>query len=218
MKIITRISGIINFLIVLAILVVAVILFFENSGDDRLVSILLLLPAATLSIFLFSYKIGFENIYQEGSRYKKYFHILLIGITSIILILGAVLSTTYFIEENQKNKLLKKYSESIKWKKDTGIYNLNADLNTKYSDNYILYNLQISSDSLNRNYLDGFSGYTINLMDKDGYFIDEIQISSFTRVIDDRGNTIGHRVNSKYWMGISDYSRIKSFNLTYQEK
>jgi hypothetical protein len=218
MKLITRISGIINFLIVLAILVVAVIVFFNNSGDDRLVSILLLLPATTLSIFLFRYKIGFESVYQEDSRYKNYFYVLLIGITSILLLLGISLSTTYFIKEYQKKKLVIKYAESIKWEKDTGIYNLNADLNTKYSDRYVLYNLQISSDSLNSKYLDGISGYTINLMDKDGYVIDEILINTFTRIINDHGNTIGHKVNSKYWMDISDYSRIKSFDLTYREK
>jgi hypothetical protein len=219
MKNITKISGIINLLAAITLLIFDIIVFFENNGsDDRIISILLLIPLFFLFQFLIRYKIGFDNSINLDVKYKNLLFVIFAAITSISLLFGSIISFIYVKGIIEEDKLIKLHSNVIEWPQDTTAYNLVANLKTKYNDGYIQYKLSINSDSTNLNKLDQIANYTINLLDKDGFIIDEIRINQFIRILNKQSIPIGHEVNSQSIKKIKDYARMKNWSLTVYDR
>lgn len=207
-----KVAGILNSISITAALGLIIYAFFDSRDDEKIFIILFLIPLYFFIHFIIFYKFGFsESSHDEKTskllRVSSFFLMISIFITSIIV------TISFFYEKVNKNKVEKQFGEIKKWPNDTTAYGIIANLETKYKNDHIQYQLNITTDSTNQNRLNDISSYTIRFMDNDGFVIDNIDISEFINTTSDDGVVIGHNINSSSYIDIFKYSRFHSWDL-----
>ena len=178
----------------------------ENEPENIWILILLAIPLYSLIHFTIFHRFGF-NYNAEYTKPQKISIIVLAIFFSCIFLI--------FIPPNVKRfykaiTLEEELSKAIKWESDTTAFGYVGFLTTKHIDGNLLYQFQVKS---NDEFKLSLSGFTINFLDEDGFFIDKVEIKNYTHSVDNEGHVFGINSNSSSMFSSKNYDRIKAWDL-----
>jgi hypothetical protein len=205
MNIYIRILGILSAVIVL--IAATSLVFFLLDGGKK--GIFLFIPIYILSHFLIANRFGFT--YTEGSiKFGKTY--LVLSLLPLLIILAIPI---YFIFEEEKDKIHRQelennFSELKNLGKESSAYGIEGLLIIKYSEGKMFW--QLTAEKIKESNTK-ISVFKVELLDKDGFKLDEIEIEGFTVLTDDNDKTKGYQHNSSKYISIEEYSKIENWNL-----
>jgi hypothetical protein len=209
MKTYSRILGIISFVTCLGLLglwIFGLFQLMEDDPEELWILLLLAIPLYTLIHFVILHRFGF-NYKAEFTKSQKFSTLVLAIIFSCIFIFMLPSGVKKF---NRTVTLEQELSKAVQWKSDTTAYRYVGHLTTKYIDGKILYQFNVRSETEFKPTLTGFS---IDFVDSDGFLIDNIQITDYSKNVDNNDKVLGLTSNGSENFSISDYERIADWNL-----
>src|SRR5690554_6863721 len=142
MKTYLKIIGILNGLILLVVVALLTYISVDKNGDERIVSLLLFIPAYFFLHYFIATRFGFSE--KNNLKMPKWLFIFSI-ITLIIFAINPMISGFDRIKDIKEKNNLEKL---VDWGSDTTAFNYVADLKTKYIDGEMQYRLNITTDSV----------------------------------------------------------------------
>lgn len=215
MKNYIKILGILSLLTTISVIATLTIFIIEEEGDDRLIGIALFIPVYFILHFLIANRFGLNYKQEESKILNKLFLISSIASFLILLFVPFRFAIQEIVLANKHQKLEVEYSKMKDWRIDTTAYSYNGKLRTKYFENDIMYQLDVESELPFKHDLVGF---TIELLDNEGFKIKDISITNYSQSVDLDGKVYGISANSVSYMSIEDYSRIGDWNLLVNTK
>ncbi|MEQ9216642.1 MAG: hypothetical protein RLO17_01280 [Cyclobacteriaceae bacterium] len=209
MKTYSRILGIISFLTCLGLLGLWIFGFFQLMEDDPeelWILLLLAIPLYTLIHFIIIHRFGF-NLNIEFTKSQKVSTLVLIIIFSCIFIFMLPSGVKKF---NRTVTLEQELSKAVQFRSDTTAYGYIGHLTTKYIDGKILYQFYVRSE---KEFKPTLTGFSINFVDEDGFLIDNIRITDYSKNVDNNDRVFGLTSNSSEYFTIGDYKRIADWDL-----
>lgn len=213
MKIYSKIVGIILTIAGISALIGIIFGIIDvNDVEDKVMISLLFIPCLMFLHYMYIHNFGFNlksEIPPKSYRVIMVFTILSL-IVSIIVPAGYLLSQIR-IENNAKLMVDREGCGGSN-------NEFSANLKTKYENGKMLYVLSIlkslesKSEFTPKNKI-----FNLELKDKDGFKIDEIEIKDITQLIIN-GKIFGISSNSSTWMNLEDYLKIDNWDLIYKSK
>ena len=182
----------------------------DNDSGAKLIALSFLLPVYVLLHFLIIHRFGF-NLNVEYTLAQKN-AILVISIVAFAFLLSMPLRA--YFKANELASRERNLEEVRDLGSDSTAFNYFGQLKTKYADRKIYYQLSINSKIPFKSTLTGFS---VQLLDKDGFLIEEIAITDYSIHVED-DQTHGIRSNASHYMDLDNYSRIGKWNLLVKTK
>ncbi len=212
MKTYSKILGVVSTIIILGILGALIygITYEDGSSDDKLMALSLLLPVYVLLHFLLIHRFGFNLNAEYTPAQKK--TILIISIISFTFLLSIPLRE--YLSARQLATHERNLEEMKDWGSDSTAFNYYGQLKTKYVDRKIYYQLSVNSKTAFKSTLTGFS---IHLLDKDGFLIEEVPITDYSILVEE-DMTNGIHSNANRDMDLDNYSRIGKWDLLVRTK
>lgn len=210
----TKISGLIGGLLIIACLLGLILSFSEASGDEQILFMLLLIPLFFVSQFYIRFRFGFTAAEHAGQFINKVLDVGAVVVLVLLLGSGVYFITSYLLKQQQERTLLAKYSRLKVWDDSTLPYRLKAKLETKFEQDYMRYKLAVEADSTNRYHLNDRNIYVLHFYDKDGFLLQETRITNFTEVLDGQGLVKAHLVNATAYFDIKDFAKADSWDLS----
>ncbi|WKK79424.1 hypothetical protein [Marivirga arenosa] len=208
MKQYSRILGIVSFIACIGLFGLLIFGFIE-SEEERWILILLSIPLYAFIHFILLHRFGF-NYKAEFTKPQSIAVVslsLIFGLSFLLLIPPNIVRFNSIIKENEK------LAEPLKLGIDTTAYGYSAGLNTKFLNGQINYQFQTLASEPFKKDRPNVPSFTIKFYDEDGFFINEIEISNYTRNVDSEGNVTGISANSSEYMNSGDYKRIADWGL-----
>lgn len=210
MKQYSRVLGIVSFVTCIGLFGLLVFGLMQSpSEDEGWILILLSLPLYSLIHFIILHRFGFNY----KAEFTKPQNIAVVGLALVFGFSFLFLIPSNIVKFNaalRENELL---ARPLKLGTETTAYGYSADLTTKYLNGKINYQFQtLSSDPFKKDRAT-IPTFTIKLYDVDGFFIDEIVISDYSRNVDRDGNVTGISANSNKFMDTEDYKRVAKWGL-----
>lgn len=207
MKTYSKILGIVSALIILGILGVLIyaMTYESSSSGDKLIALSFLLPVYVLLHFLIIHRFGFNLNAEYTPAQKK--TILIISIVTFTFLLSIPLKT--YLKSRELANREKSFEEMKDLGSDSTAFNYYGQLKIKYVDRKIYYQLSVNSKTPFKSNLTGF---TVHLLDKDGFLIEEIAITDYSNLVEE-DKTYGIHSNANRYMDLDNYSRIEKWDL-----
>ena len=209
MKTYSRILGIVSFVTCLALLglwIYGFIQLIEEEPEELWILLLLAIPLYTLIHFIILHRFGF-NLKVEFTKSQKISVFVLTVIFSCIFIFMLPSGVKKF---NRTVTLEQELSKAVEWKADTTAYGYVGHLTTKYIDGKILYQFYVRSET---EFKPSITGFSVNFVDNDGFLIDNIRITDYSKNVDNAGKVFGLTSNASEYFAIGDYERIADWDL-----
>lgn len=207
MKVYSKILGILSgiILFILFVLCIYLLLYESNNSTDKIIALSLLIPIYIVLHFLIIHRFGFNLNDEYTSRQRTV--ILVITIISFGFLF--TIPTREYLKANRLSVDETNFAVMKDWGKDSAAFNYNGHLKTKYIDRKIFYQLIVKS---NIPFKPTLTGFKIQLLDADGFLIEEISITDYSNIV--RGDTpYGIQSNANTYMDIKDYHRMGDWNL-----
>ena len=214
MKAYIKILGVLSGVIVIGVigLIMYGLLYESGSSSDKIIFLSFLFPCYVLLHFIILHRFGFSINADYTTNQKR--TILIITVISFAFLFTIPLME--YISATELSRQEKKFEETKNWSTDTTAYDYWGSLKTKYFEGKIYYQLVVQSTKPFRASLTGF---TIHLLDKDGFLIEEIKITKYsTRIDKEREQTFGIESNANEYMDMEDYAIIGDWDLLVNDK
>ncbi|WP_421889086.1 hypothetical protein [Marinoscillum sp.] len=111
---------------------------------------------------------------------------------------------------NRTVTLEQELSKAVQFRSDTSAYGYIGHITTKYIDGKILYKFYVRSET---EFKPSITGFSVNFVDTDGFLIDNIRITDYSKNVDNAGKVFGLTSNASEYFAIGDYERIADWDL-----
>lgn len=183
----------------------------SNDIEEKVGISLLFIPCILFLHYMYIHNFGFS---LKSEVPKKNYRIILI-LTILSLVISIIVPVGYLL--NQIN--IQKNAEQMidRGTDEVTSANIKGRLKTKYENGKLLYVLNIASTSKTTELDSNIETFIIELKDKDGFKIEEIEIKDYTNLVDDKVR-FGISSNSSKWISLKDYLKISDWDLIYRTK
>ncbi|WP_233885967.1 hypothetical protein [Tenacibaculum piscium] len=183
----------------------------SNDIEEKVGISLLFIPCILFLHYMYIHNFGFS---LKSEIPKKNYRIILI-LTILSLVISIIVPVGYLL--NQIN--IQKNAEQMidRGTDEVTSANIKGRLKTKYENGKLLYVLNIASTSKTTELDSNIETFIIELKDKDGFKIEEIEIKDYTNLVDDKVR-FGISSNSSKWISLKDYLKISDWDLIYRTK
>tara|TARA_Y100000310_G_C20475310_1_gene712106 strand:+ start:68 stop:724 length:657 start_codon:yes stop_codon:yes gene_type:complete len=212
MKTYIRVLGILNLITCLGLLglwTFGLFQLLEDEPEDLWILLLLAIPLYSLIHFVIFHRFGFnyKAEFTKSQRVAMVSLAIVFGLSFLLLIIPNIVRFNATLNQNEK------LAEPLTLGVDTTAYGYTASLTTKYLNGKINYQFQTLSSEPFKKDRPTIPTFTIELYDEDGFFIDQIVISNYSRNVDGVGNVTGISANSNQYIDSDDYKRIAKWGL-----
>ena len=183
----------------------------SNDIEEKVGISLLFIPCILFLHYMYIHNFGFS---LKSEIPKKNYRTILI-LTILSLVISIIVPVGYLL--NQIN--IQKNAEQMidRGTDEVTSANIKGRLKTKYENGKLLYVLNIASTSKTTELDSNIETFIIELKDKDGFKIEEIEIKDYTNLVDDKVR-FGISSNSSKWVSLKDYLKISDWDLIYRTK
>jgi hypothetical protein len=223
MKTYRKLLGILSMIFLVIAIIFLLYLLITESGDDRIISIILFIPAYVLVHYIILTKFGFNYNSEKNNVYY-----LLTGI-SIILLLSIFplrLGFDHFQDKKEiknqelsKKAIIEKRAEIKEWRDDENLTTkIIGELKTKYESGKIYYQLKLKGTK------ESYSNLQMMLIqfeDKDEFIVEKIEIpfSESSNITSFESNdSLYLEIKSSDFFEDIDYDKINNWELMSKKK